>query len=268
VSCSLNLDPNHSNEIEEIKLKMTAFHSILDSAQLTGRILIYRPYRTDSTKLNQYFSNNFSEKLKLPASTFKIPNSLIALETGAIPHDSFVIKWNGEKRRMKTWEEDLTFKEAFQRSCLPCYQEVAGKIGVERMNQFLDTLKYRNLEIVDSTLTTFWIKGDFAVSPDNQIDFLERLYYEQLPLSERTMKTVKQMMIINQNRNYTLSGKTGWGITSEGHHGWFVGYLEKPEQTYFFATLVEPKPNCNMDNFSKLRKSVTMEAFRSLGVID
>lgn len=109
--------------------KMPVFENILDSFQLKGSILIF------DNAGNTFFSNDFdrANERNLPASTFKIPNSIIALETGVIQSDTTTIKWNGEKRRLAVWEQDLTFKNAFQVSCVPCYQEIARKIGVGRM---------------------------------------------------------------------------------------------------------------------------------------
>ena len=109
------------------------FGVILDSTGLSGSILIYDP------QINSYFSNDFQRSSKgfLPASTFKIPNSLIALETGVVENDSTLFKWDGKKRRLQSWERDMTFREAFHASCVPCYREIAQKIGVGRMKDYL-----------------------------------------------------------------------------------------------------------------------------------
>jgi len=117
------------------------FNKILDSLKVKGSVLIYS--FTDKT----YYSNDFpwAKTGIIPASTFKIPNSIIALETGVIKNDSDVFKWNREKRWNKKWEQDLTFKEAFQVSCVPCYQEIALKIGVERMKTYLNKLNYKEM---------------------------------------------------------------------------------------------------------------------------
>jgi beta-lactamase class D len=112
------------------------FGKILDSLKVKGAVLIY------DVKNNTYYSNDFAWAKTgiIPASTFKIPNSIIALETGIIQNDSVIFKWNGEKRNFKKWEQDLTFKKAFQVSCVPCYQEIARKVGVKRMKTYLKKL--------------------------------------------------------------------------------------------------------------------------------
>ncbi len=131
-SCK-NKERNEKIVAETTFVVANEFQEILDSTKLDGAILIY-----DLTN-DIYYSNNFDwcKKGKLPASTFKIPNSIIALETGVVKSDSTIFKWNGEPRYLKAWERDITFKEAFYYSCVPCYQEVARKIGVERMKSNL-----------------------------------------------------------------------------------------------------------------------------------
>lgn len=117
------------------------FQEILQNSNLKGSILIYE------SKGKNLYSNDFewAKVGRLPASTFKIPNSLIALETGIVKNDSSILKWNGKKREMAIWESDLTLKQAFHLSCVPCYQELARKIGLVRMKQFTSKFQYGNL---------------------------------------------------------------------------------------------------------------------------
>ena len=138
MSLSMSCQTKNSRDKETL---VPEFNKILDSLQVKGSILIY------SFTDKKYYSNNFTWAKTgfIPASTFKIPNSIIALETGVIKNESKVFKWNGEKRWNKKWEQDLTFKEAFQVSCVPCYQEVARKIGVERMKTYLNKINYKGM---------------------------------------------------------------------------------------------------------------------------
>ena len=114
------------DKANEHEILVPEFQAIIDSADVEGAILMY------DLVGDKYFSNDFGwAKIgNLPASTFKIANSIIALETGVVENESTVFKWNGENRRLKVWERDLTFRDAFHLSCVPCYQEVARKIGV------------------------------------------------------------------------------------------------------------------------------------------
>lgn len=257
VNLSANCQTNKSKKIVK-----TEFGSILDSLKVKGSILIY------DVKNKTYYSNDFSwaETGIIPASTFKIPNSIIALETGIIKNDSAIFKWNGEKRRFKKWEEDLTFKKAFQVSCVPCYQEIARKVGVKRMESYLKKLNYNGMVFDTLTIDNFWLHGKSKFSQMQQIDFLERLYFSKLPISKRTEMIMKDIMQIEKTDSYVLSGKSGWGMRNEINNGWLVGYLETNNTVYFFATNVE-KQETNMDEFPIIRLNSTKEAFRKLKLI-
>ncbi len=77
---------------------------------------------------------------------------------------------------------------------------------------------------------------------------------------------MKRMMVIEENDEYKLSGKTGWSIINGNHNGWFVGYIESRNKTHFFATNVEPKEQFDMDMFSMIRKDVTYKAFEQMRI--
>lgn len=246
------------------KIENTEFQSIIDSSDVKGSVVIY------DLKKDIYYSNDFdwANQGRLPASTFKIANSIIGLETGVIESDSTIFKWNGEDRWLDIWEQDLTLKGAFQYSCVPCYQEVASKINPERMNTYAEKLHYGDLHIDSLNIRNFWLEGTSRINQMQQIDFLKRFYGNKLPISKRTKDIVQKIMIINTEKNYTLSGKTGLSIRSEKINGWFVGYVEVADNTYFFATNIEPlSSNNNMNEFSKKRKSITLLAFRKMDII-
>ena len=259
----VNLSGNcQTKNLKPKEIVKTEFGKILDSLQVKGSILIY------DVKNKTYYSNDFSwaKTEIIPASTFKIPNSIIALETGIIESDSAIFKWNGEKRRFKKWKEDLTFKKAFQVSCVPCYQEIARKVGVKRMKSYLKKLNYNGMVFDTLTIDNFWLQGKSKFSQMQQIDFLKRLYYSKLSISKRTENIMKDIMQIEKTESYVLSGKSGWGMRNEINNGWLVGYLETNNSVYFFATNVE-KQETNMDEFPIIRLNSTKSAFRNLKLI-
>jgi beta-lactamase class D len=266
ISCSPGKGGKKSPEniIVQSVVYNSDFQNIIDSADVTGSILIY------DQQNNTYWSNDFArcDSGFLPASTFKIPNSIIALETGVVKNDSTLFKWNGEKRRLPAWEQDLTFADAFRVSCVPCYQEIARKIGPARMNEYLNKMKYGNMIVDSSDIDEFWLEGNSRISMNQQLDFIARFYNYQLPVSDRTRDILKRMMVIENNGKYIFSGKTGWSIRNGNNNGWFVGYLETKGTVYFIVTNIEPREAFNMDHFPKIRTEISLEAFKKLKVIE
>ncbi|WP_116769260.1 class D beta-lactamase [Maribacter litoralis] len=248
---------------EENKIIKSEFQTIIDSANVNGAIIIYDLHR------NNFYSNDFNwtKQGKLPASTFKIANTIIGLETGVIKNDSTIFKWDGQERWLDLWEQDLILRDAFQYSCVPCYQQVATKIGPQRMNEYVKKIEYGDLKIDSNNISNFWLEGESRINQMQQIDFLKRFYSGQLPISVRTQKIVKQIMVID-TENYTLSGKTGLSISNEQYNGWFVGYIEVGNDVYFFATNLE-RTNNNLDlsDFIQTRKEVTLAALKELQII-
>jgi beta-lactamase class D len=266
ISCSPRQGGKKSTEkvIIQSAVYSPELQEIIDSADVSGSVLVY------DQQSNTYWSNDFArcDSGFLPASTFKIPNSIIALETGVIGNDSTLFKWNGEKRRLPAWEQDLTFADAFRVSCVPCYQEIARKIGPVRMNEYLKKLNYGYMKVDSSNIDVFWLEGDSRISMNQQMDFITRFYRGELPISPRTRDILKRMMVIEDNGKYIFSGKTGWSIRNGNNNGWFVGYLETKGSVYFIVTNIEPREAFNMDLFPKIRTQISLEAFKKLKIIE
>ena len=263
-SCQELKDHEAEKNIADSFIVKKEFQSILDASQLKGVILIY-----DSQK-STYYSNNFEEakRATIPASTFKIPNSIIGFETKILGSEKQIFKWDGSQRALSVWEKDLTLEKAFQLSCVPCYQELAQKIGLERMKENLKQLKFGDMEVSKENLTNFWLVGNSKVSPFQQIDFLERFYNAELSISDSTTTMLKKIMKVETTEQYTLSGKTGWGIKGEKNIGWFVGYVETGDNNYFFATRILPTDEFDMSNFAEKRKEVTFQTLEELEVLN
>lgn len=235
--------------------------TILDTTKVSGAILIY-----DEQK-DFYITNDsvIANEGQLPASTFKIANSLIALETGVMANDSIIIPWDGTDKYLDSWEEDMTFREAFHRSCVPCYQDIAREIGVKRMIHWTDQLQYGHLSIDSNSIDNFWLRGSSLISPLEQIDFLRGLHTESLPLSRRTYSIFKKMMIVREDHNRILRAKTGWSVNGNENNGWYVGYIEKADNVICFAINIEPDDGYDMQHFSRDRIKIAEQALKRLG---
>ena len=185
----------------------------------------------------------------LPASTFKIVNSLIGLETGRITDAKMVIKWDSVKRLNENWNKDLTMTEAFKVSAVNYYQEVARRIGRDTMKQWIDTLHYGNMNI-SGAIDSFWLNNTLKISPDEQVGLVKKLYFDKLPFSKTTQQIVRDVMLQEDNTLYKLSYKTGWGFDEQQNAiGWVVGWIEENRHVYFFVTLIK-SPDRNIDMIS------------------
>ena len=138
--------------------KVNGCFALMDNG--TGKFTIYN--------LARYRDSSY-----LPASTFKIVNSLIGLQTGKIVNDSMIIKWDSVKRR-DAWNKDLTMYEAFRVSSVPYFQEVARRIGKDTMQFWLDSLSYGSKKIT-SAIDTFWLDNSLKITPDEQLGLVKRL---------------------------------------------------------------------------------------------
>ena len=184
-----------------------------------------------------------------PCSTFKIPNSLISLETGVIgPTD--VLKWDGKDQPYKVWEKDHHLQSAISSSVVWFYQELARRVGEERMQNFVDRFEYGNRDL-SGGIDRFWLGSTLEISADEQIRFLSRLYRDQLPISQDHVRTVRKILFYKGNEKATsgedargndtswaLSAKTGSCRLAETTLGWWVGHVKQGDVERLFVTRI------------------------------
>lgn len=188
-----------------------------------------------------YNLDRYKDSSYLPASTFKIVNSLIGLQTGIITNTHMLIKWDGIPRRIPEWNKDLTMSEAFKVSAVPYFQEVARRVGKDTMQGFLDSLHYGTAKI-KTRIDTFWLDNSLKITPDEQLGLVKKLYFHQLPFYAAYQDTVKKVMLFEDTPAYKLSYKTGWGQKENGDQlGWIVGWIEENRHPYFFVLNLESK---------------------------
>ncbi|MCW3462241.1 class D beta-lactamase [Chitinophaga nivalis] len=198
-----------------------------------------------------------AKKRFLPASTFKILNSLVGLHTGAIRDTAMVIPWDGVTRPIEAWNHDLSMQAAFKASAVPYFQEVARRIGKPTMQMWLDSIKYGNMKI--SRIDTFWLDNSLQISPDEELGFVKKLYFDQLPFAKTTMKTVREVMLMEKTPKYELSYKTGLGTTNDVKRiGWIVGWIEENRHPSFFVLNIET------ENAQLNMPEVRMEILRNI----
>lgn len=236
-----------------------------DENHVTGCFGIYD---NGQDKFTIYNLSRFKDSTYLPASTFKIVNSLIGLQTGVITNEKMVIPWDGIQRPIAAWNKDLTMEEAFRVSAVPYYQEVARRIGKDTMQHWLDTLGYAqryDTPKITNNIDTFWLDNSFKVTPDEEMGIVKKLYFNQLPFQHRVQDIVKKVMLQESNANYTLSYKTGWGKENGKSIGWVAGWIEENQHPYFFVLNIEGDASTDMVN---VRKNILMGILKQLGFLE
>jgi beta-lactamase class D len=208
-------------------------------------------------KVAYQYNVNESEGF-VPASTFKIPHTLILLEEGLVKDQFDVIKWDGVEREYAPWNNDQTLRSAFQISCVWCYQRYTTLVGDEKYHAYLGKFNYGN-KLTGKDVTRFWLDGELRTSVKEQVDFLRKIYIEDLPIEQRHIQTLKSIMLSDEHDNYRVWSKTGWS----GKDGWFVGYLVKDDEAWLFANHIEINNNSDL----AFRKSLVMESFEILNLL-
>lgn len=204
------------------------------------------------------------DKGYIPASTFKIANTIIGLETGVVSDADSPLPWDGKEYSNSAWNRDHTLRSALQVSCVPCFQGIARKVGEPRMLDWVNRLDYGNRDI-SGGVDFFWLRGQLRISPFQQIDFLRRLDGGKLPISEHTLDVVRDVITLDVTPEYLLRGKTGSAVPPEEPEEvyWFVGFVELGERRVFFATLIDGR-GPDVDALP-VRRRVTERVLRELG---
>jgi beta-lactamase class D len=216
-----------------------------------------------------------AERGFIPASTFKIPNSLIALETGVADSPGFSLPWDGVERWNEDWNRDHDLRSAFRVSAVWYYQELARRIGEQRMAEWLRKADYGNADS-SGDLDMFWLNGNIRISPREQVEFLRRLHEGKSPFSPEVVKTfLDEVMVYERRDGVTIRSKTGWSMSQdlvdpstagfEGNLGWYVGSVEQADgsRIYFATLLLAPEPP--PEHFRDDRRELTNAVLRELG---
>ncbi|AGC40777.1 class D beta-lactamase [Riemerella anatipestifer] len=204
------------------------------------------------------YNQERSDKKYTPASTFKILNSMIALQVLSVTDVNDTIQWDGIDRGYESWNKDQTMKSALPISCVWFYQELARRTGQKEMQKWLTKSNYGNKKI-GSKIDKFWLDGTLAISANEQIVFLEKLINNKLPFDKNIQESVKKIMITDSTEHYIIHSKTGWG----NNIGWNIGYIETKNNIWIFALNMD----MNDIKMADIRKKITYNILKDQKII-
>lgn len=236
--------------------------SLYDTLGLDGSFILH-DLKTDHWV---FVDSSQADSATLPASTYKILGSLIELESGTAVDADFTLPWDGVKRRPEI-DRDLSLRDAYTYSAFWYHSEMARRMGAVALKNWLDRIGYGNAD-TSGGFDQCWVSGGLRITPRQQVQFLERLYRNDLPLSPRTMTIVKDIMVQEDTLGYVLRGKTGWAHGDAWNIGWYVGWVQRADNSgpWFFANRVISNDTTNV-HFAAARKGLAKELLTRLGAL-
>ncbi|HHH8780281.1 TPA: class D beta-lactamase [Pseudomonas aeruginosa] len=194
------------------------------------------------------------------ASTFKVLNTLIALEEGAISGENQIFHWNGTQYSIANWNQDQTLDSAFKVSCVWCYQQIALRVGALKYPAYIQQTNYGHL-LEPFNGTEFWLDGSLTISAEEQVAFLRQVVERKLPFKASSYDSLKKVMFADENAQYRLYAKTGWATRMTPSVGWYVGYVEAQDDVWLFALNLATRDA----NDLPLRTQIAKDALKAIG---
>lgn len=228
--------------------------NIFDKYNAVGTILIVDD-RKHSKKVKVYNSKRAQKRFS-PASTFKIPHTLFALDAGLVKDEFQIFQWDGVERSFKPHNQDQDLRSAMRYSALWVYANFAKELGQEKAKNYLKKIDYGNMDPRTKS-GAYWVDGELAISAYEQVNFLKKLYRNELPFKKEHLRLLKDIMVNEAGNNWILRAKTGW----EGKYGWWVGWVEWPSGPVYFALNIDT-PNKMKDLYK--RKAIVKDVLISI----
>ena len=232
--------------------------NIFEKAQIKGTFVLYDVN-------NDSFIGHNEERAStrfIPASTFKIVNSLIGLSVGAVKDVDEILPYGGGEQFLKAWEQDMSLRDAIVISNVPIYQELARRIGLDKMQDGINKLNYGNKNI-GSEVDQFWLEGPLEISAVEQVKYIAKLAQKKLPFQSGHQTAVAEILKLEGDDIKTLYGKTGWQTATDPGIGWWVGWVKREGKVYTFAL------NIDMNSIEDANKRIEIGklSLQALGIL-
>lgn len=218
----------------------------------TGSFVLY-DQATD--KWNIYNIDNASTRIP-PNSTYKIYDALLGLESGIITPEHSTFTWNGEPCPFDSWESDQDLTSAMHNSVNWYFQAIDSQAGFQSVKTFLQTINYGN-QNTGTNLNLYWTDFSLKISPIEQVELLQNFYQNNFHFDRKNIQAVKNALLLSTTSSGSLYGKTGTGrVNGKDVNGWFVGYIESDNNTYYFATNIQAPSNATGSQATEITEAI------------
>ena len=237
--------PKNIKRISNLELS-NAFHGYEGSFVL---------YNSRENSWSVYDPDNARKRIS-PNSTYKIYDALLGLESGVISPESSVISWNGEACPFEAWEGDQDLNSAMKNSVNWYFQSIDSQLGSDSIKSFLHTIQYGNQQ-TGSDMDLYWTDSSLKISPLEQVELLKKFNENEFHFSPDNISAVKKALQLSSSDAGNFFGKTGTGrIDNRDVNGWFVGYVETSDNTYYFSVNIKADSNASGSAAAKIAMSV------------
>ncbi len=237
--------PKNIKRISNLELS-NAFHGYEGSFVL---------YNSRENTWSVYDPDNARKRIS-PNSTYKIYDALLGLESGVISPESSVISWNGEACPFEAWEGDQDLNSAMKNSVNWYFQSIDSQLGSDSIKSFLHTVQYGNQQ-TGSDMDLYWTDSSLKISPLEQVELLKKFNENEFHFSPDNISAVKKALQLSSSDAGNFFGKTGTGrIDNRDVNGWFVGYVETSDNTYYFSVNIKADSNASGSAAAKIAMSV------------
>ena len=218
----------------------------------TGSFVLYNQ---SADKWNIYNMDHASTRVS-PNSTYKIYDALLGLESGIITPEHSTFTWNGEPYPFNSWEADQDLTSAIHNSVNWYFQAIDSQAGFEAVRTFLQTINYGN-QNTGTNLNLYWTDFSLKISPIEQVELLQDFYQNNFHFDSKNIQAVKKALLLSTTSSGSLYGKTGTGrVNGKDVNGWFIGYIETSNNTYYFATNIQSSSGATGSQATEITKSV------------
>jgi len=246
-------------------------NNILRSHDIDGQMLLF------DLNENEYYSNTYLDRKRLPGTSFQIFNALVFYQIGMVKDSSAKLMWDGRMNyfndyEVPSWNTDLTLSQAFKTGANWYFKELSEHVEHKIFRKYIKKAKYGRVRSSGKMNPDFWNggRGRITASLKDQIKFLRKMHRYKLPFDTITIDKVKELMYVEQKTGYKLYEKYGLSDTStcifckKSDYGWYLGFLETDDNTYFFISLIDKPIDEEREDFFELRKAVIVDSMEQL----